>query len=589
MTKNYCRTTRVVSLLVAASVCWGRTASSAQATASQPHRDCAGLEPYQRETYHVDVRQWREMAISTAKAMDSRVPVIKDRPLPPFDVSRLDRMIAATPSEFEDPGSYELLSRLVDDVDKARSTLNFTLATRPCFGTLPIPTVNARVARVGTEARPYIVVNRSLFSFVHEMTKLALLTVEFARAAPPAAMTISFGPDAYERQLSRYPEIRDRMADLVSEYLGGPRAQSLILGVEYDTLLLGADEGAELFAVAHEYAHLILNHLATSKLAELRLLTDPSHPTTAGPQSHVHTWLQETDADVTAMKLTEEALDLRHAREGATPLNVLTEFSRRAPLLFLRYSDIVQEALDIKLNGQLPSRNDELTTKQIDALKRARRSRGDEIAVPGVGGDAHPPAPVRVAILRDSVKGWEGLSGVQQNVNEHAFERLAERLDEGIQRLWRESRPLLLESTQTSTTGPWPDPVTIVLTGPAEPNTLTLVVGLHVEQPGTTRPGVTVMFVNQGKQCAVPGASTVRFTSRDGFTVARPAGRLSQEKDADLCTEGVAAILRHSEAAMLATASSMTIEFAGRQISLSPAQLEDFRLGLGNGGARAKR
>ena len=277
MSGNQRRAAILVSLFAAAILCSGRIASSAQATRAQARRECAGLEPYQKETYRVDVRQWREMAVGAAKTMDSRKPVIPGRPSPSFDASELDRMIAATPSEFEDPGSYRLLSRQVGDVDKARAALKLPLSTRPCFGTLPIPTVNARVARLGSEARPYIVVNRSLFGFVHEMTKLALLTVEFSRAKPPAVMNMSFGPDAYERQLSRFPEIRERMADLVSEYLGGPRARPLLLGPEYDPLLVAADDGAELFAIAHEYAHLIHNHLATSPVADLWLVTDPSH------------------------------------------------------------------------------------------------------------------------------------------------------------------------------------------------------------------------------------------------------------------------------------------------------------------------
>ena len=291
---------------------------------------------------------------------------------------------------------------------------------------------------------------------------------------------------------------------------------------------------------------------------------------------------------MTALKLTEQALDSRHKSEPRSPLSILTEFSRRAPLLFLRYADIVQEALDIKLNGQLPGRNDDLTRRQIDALTRARNARGEEIAVPGAS-ELHPPAPVRIAILRDNIKGWGGLASVQPNVDENAFARLPEALDEGIQRLWRESRPLLLVSPTASTTSTPPADVQISLTGPDDPVTLTLVVRARTGPPPAYRPDVALIFVNQAEQCGVPEVSTVRLTTKDGMAVSRPAPRVSQDKSAGLCTEGVGALLRLSEAAMLATASSMTIEFAGREFSLSAAQLEDFRRGLGRPGGGATR
>jgi hypothetical protein len=569
----------VVAVVVgAAIVSSSRNAWTGEVKTAGKRRECSGLEEYQRATYRIDHQQWRARALQAVSMLDGRPSLVAGGRTQATPAKEFDDMIASTPSEFEDPGTFHLLSSLARDIDKARAKLAIPRVGTPCLGTLPIQTVNARAARVAGDARPYIVVNRSLFPFMHEMTKLALLTVEFSRAEPPAAATMSFGSDAYERQLSRYPEIRERMVDLVSEFLGGPQAPALVLGREYDPLLGAADQGAELFVVAHEYAHLIHNHLENGKLVGLQFLADTSG-TTAGPPAYVHSWLQEIEADTTALKLTEKALDLRHSEAPRTGISISTEFSRRAPQLFLRYTDIVREALDIKLNRLRPAPQPEFVSRQVDALKAAQKSKGDSVVVPGVDLDTHPPGGVRVALLRENVKGWEGLQSVIRDVDENAFLRLADALDQGIQRLWRESRLLLLDSPGDSHAIA-NTPVMIPLTGGSDVDTVVLALEVPGPSPSTHRLDANAIFVSQGKECSVPSVSVVRFIAQDGITIVRPAARLNQTQERDTCTEGVAVILRESEARLLGRSTTMTIEFTGHQTTLSAAQLEDFRRGI---------
>jgi hypothetical protein len=555
-----------VVLMLYASVALG---AAQQIDASDRH-ECAGLEPYQKELYsEEELKRKREAIRELAEILNKRSSPIplEARQADADDI--LKKLDNQNTPRFEDPASYYILMSRVAGIEAARVNLRLPLERRPCIGTLPVETVNAAALRIPNDPTPYIVVNRLLFDFVHEMTKLALITLEPSRA-DGAPLTMSWGPEAYKRQLERHPDLPGRLARLVLYYLGGPMTPAMFLPPEYDILLGAADKGAELFAIAHEYAHLIHGDIDADRTMNLHLLS--AHPMSGTPlQTYTHDWLNEIDADVTGIRLTEQALDIEHTQQPRTGWTVSTEFSRRSPLLFLRYADIAREAIAIRRNGKLPESNDSLAKQQIDALTDAMLSRGKEVIVPGSGNDNHPPAPVRMALLKKNIRGWDGAASTAANVDENAFVGLADALDAGILRLWDDSRSLLL---------PTPAAPAMVLATPGDLVHLELRVAKAPKSSDPTPRGVTLVFGSLAKDCRLPVLSRIRFLAEGDFNIDRPGARLFQEKDVDGCVEAVAAILPLDVAVALTGARSLSIEFDGRQIALSNQQLEEFRLAV---------
>ncbi len=90
--------------------------------------------------------------------------------------SVLTQLREAMPTRYEDPNSIFLLRSAANEVfnEIAQQDRSFEL---PHLGTLPLGTLNARALPIPGSDTKLVVVNSSLFTFAHEIGKIALATI----------------------------------------------------------------------------------------------------------------------------------------------------------------------------------------------------------------------------------------------------------------------------------------------------------------------------------------------------------------------------------------------------------------------------
>jgi hypothetical protein len=222
-------------------------------------------------------------------------------------------------------------------VEAAVSLARYRLSDEVFVGEFPTRSFNAQATRVGPGF--LVLINSGLFSFVHTATKIFSLSVEFA----------DFGPDGRHIPSTRTgrsdfseDEKQEAMTELILAYLlYGDARKATRFAFQHPRKMNAAGamcDACVLFAVAHEYGHVIGGHLgsARSKTAQ----------TPVGPLDVLEkSYKQEFEADglgarlvvLSAGRLENNKLvfgvDAQHWIDIDTTLS--------GPLLFLRLDRLV--------------------------------------------------------------------------------------------------------------------------------------------------------------------------------------------------------------------------------------------------------
>jgi hypothetical protein len=279
------------------------------------------------------------------------------------------------PTRFEDPVTYHHLATAVDAIERALERLGLNLGSHPLVGTLPLPCVEPVTADVHPAADGHLVLFESQFV---PFGLLLATTVGDQLGAPGAPR---------------------RFSDLLQAYAvsGRPGAIGVLPGDPGPGTATALGSAMLLFAVAHEYAHVVLGHLHRARRrSDLLPRATPSM-----------TWSRtdELDADMVGIRLAAEVA----AHEGIAFGTVL----QGADLLF--------SALDIM--------------DRTIALLRF----GDETA--GRTG-FHPPGQERRNSLRQIVFR---ITDAQARHTVAAATTAAEQQQEELEKLWIHARPVLAQ------------------------------------------------------------------------------------------------------------------------------------------------
>jgi hypothetical protein len=180
--------------------------------------------------------------------------------------AEIEKAIASTPTKFEDPMTYMLMSGLSRDIEAIIRKLKVPLSGRPAVGTLPTGSVNAITFQVPMSTQRLVVFEAQLFTFALLISK-AVAQILPVESTPDGGTKISADPKHVDALLKANPDAARRFADVVLNYIlvGQPAAAEPYMP-EAKHLIIGnlMRDSMEMFVLGHEYGHILNDHWSTA-------------------------------------------------------------------------------------------------------------------------------------------------------------------------------------------------------------------------------------------------------------------------------------------------------------------------------------
>lgn len=306
----------------------------------------------------------------------------------------LQKQCSRFSTRHELPGMYDLLSGLQAEIDEALKRLNIRSA-KVKIGSLPVTGVNARVATPPGSDYSVILFNARFIQFAHEMTKVV------ARSIPvhyeDESIVIDAETTATEKLLRNNPAIERDFIATVLHFID-VEDRPPIPPTEFALPLLSAyDDGVELFAMAHEYAHVLCQHSGGST----SLMLENERGGIAGaPDGRrlLAKWAHEIEADLFATAILEDIWKHRRLSPDSHPFNIAL---LEAPDFYFQLRSIIEEARSIRVGSTTPPpSHDEVAV--VKELMLPSPSHPCDLELPGHVSKLtrHPHPEVRRALLR---------------------------------------------------------------------------------------------------------------------------------------------------------------------------------------------
>lgn len=303
---------------------------------------------------------------------------------------------------YSDPRFDMLRDRLEDRVIAAIRALNLKLPNRPVVGTLPVPYLNAKVIRVRNAKRSLIILNNEVFRLPYDTGKAVVEAIDFHGGGQGAtyATTEKKEISAY---LDRNPAVVGNLEFAVLRYLhqltspppDGPPSFNTDLGIFKSELYYRLVDAVEIFVLAHEFAHVLLEH---SPERHLSLLMRGSKASTLNVDEIVYSWRQEFEADAYGFLILEAVLRQDSLRRNWKE-DPFYPFLLSAPAFFFLSMQLVENGKAILETGHpMPA----ISEEDVELVKKALDEHFDEKKAPQrtnekrlAGTKSHPPFVVR--------------------------------------------------------------------------------------------------------------------------------------------------------------------------------------------------
>lgn len=261
---------------------------------------------------------------------------------------------AATPFE---SAEFVWLRRYIERrVHSGLKHLDLTLAADPVIGTLQEKLLNAKTISVPNSGRPLIVVNDELFKLPYDACRAAVESLNFTDTDGRLAAQLDQG--SVTAYLSQHPEIENSFEFSVLRYLhrvsytlpdGTPTADSMV-GALKMRLYSGLTDATELFAISHEFAHLVLKH-DSGQSGELDLLG--AYGKSMSVKESLRSWRQEFAADAFGFAILDATLQSEGDREyGSYLKNPFYPFLVSAPRFYFTLMYLVENADSVIDTGE---------------------------------------------------------------------------------------------------------------------------------------------------------------------------------------------------------------------------------------------
>jgi tetratricopeptide (TPR) repeat protein len=335
---------------------------------------------------------------------------------------------------------YAMITEYIRQIDEARKRLKLPLPIVPKYGTLPIPDINA-VTFPSTETTDSIIAfNNQLFSFDYQLTKVVLPTIHVSEDVRTHMVKVDFSQSAADKAIQEKPDTKVNFVMALLEFLLITPPSTRPLDKAYDPLVITFTEGMELFAVGHEYAHVILKH--SSPTTPLGLAAGNEYVASDNASSPVllRSWKQEFDADELSLRLLIETL--RPKGEGDDAEDVRWLYKLYGARFFFKCMDMVDRAKYIKDHGRpqpelTPQEKDYMRAVAMGTASNDQKAKFAAIAVDG----SHPPAWLRLERLNSAMEKY--LAGMPIRDDARAFSQIGVGLLTNVDILWNAVAPRL--------------------------------------------------------------------------------------------------------------------------------------------------
>lgn len=230
------------------------------------------------------------------------------------------RMRAGSTSKYEDSFTLNSLSGMADELERAgRERLGWQMPERPLLGTLPTGRVNALTLLVPGTGEHVVLFESEFGSFAH-LAAMAVADVLPVRRTPDGGAAISLDPEEVARGITQQPEKARRFGELVRAYLetGIPTMapQSFLDPVQtiWAAMLC---HSVELFALGHEYGHILLGHLG-----ERRPAAWLGGPSLSEAEELAYSNQEEVEADAKGISLSTAAVQIGEKGKISNPVGL---------------------------------------------------------------------------------------------------------------------------------------------------------------------------------------------------------------------------------------------------------------------------
>ncbi|NEU08002.1 hypothetical protein GZH53_06725 [Flavihumibacter sp. R14] len=287
---------------------------------------------------------------SVIRALDGRqnsIPSLEGLMSPEGKKHLSDEMSRKLPTCYEDPYVYSLISYFMSEVEKARIRLRLPLKIIPKYGSLPTSEINAYTYPPDTAAGnvdmrgSVIGFNRQLFMFAYQMTKITLPTIGVVSSNKSNFIEIDASLKAAKRAILLSPSLKRNFTNALLEFTQHADPSTQPIDPKFDAPLITFAMAIELFAVCHEYGHLIKDHqIQDKRKLRLGLKSDGGdYESVVGLRS----WHQELEADSMGLVLMIEVLRNQLASESFGKVEESRFiYKLYAPLFFFACADIIE-------------------------------------------------------------------------------------------------------------------------------------------------------------------------------------------------------------------------------------------------------
>jgi hypothetical protein len=363
-----------------------------------------------------DLLSSRDGTISTESADAMLARLMRNAELP------VDRTV----SKYEDARTLQLLHKLADDVDRAGRVLGFPMPRRPLLGTLPTGRVNVMTMLVPS-TREHLLLFESEFTGFAYLAAKAVADVLPYRRSPDGGASFDLEPGRVGERLAQQPQSARRFGELVRAYLetGRPyQAPQYTQEPVRNTWAMMLCDSVELFALGHEYGHILKNHLGQQRPAAWL-----GGPGMAEPEELAWSRQQEFEADSQGLSLSMAAMQ---SRGFDLPIGFLgADF-------YFTMTHVMERAVSMLRHGHdnVPADADEVPSRP-SLLKRVIRRDGPRKPPADTGAHASSVLrrlAVRYLLTRHHTAQVETAIGLGMN------------MEQVVEMLWRDLRPRLLDA-----------------------------------------------------------------------------------------------------------------------------------------------
>ena len=247
------------------------------------------------------------------------------------------------PTRYEDALILITLDSLAKRIAAAAKASTRGLPYAPKYGSIPTKIIQPRVLQVPDSKEFLIVFDHDIFTFTSLMANAVIQLADVEKA--PAGYKVSLSKQTVDDKLAHSHEAEKRFFDVLWGYVvkkDVASARPYLLEEPYHMLGLALADGANLFIVGHEYAHVILGHISeASSFSPGRLGFGPGAITVSEAD---HAKEREMEADEYGVFLTSKALQ---DSDGE-----LIAMGRWGPTFMLTCMDILDQAQHMHQTGK---------------------------------------------------------------------------------------------------------------------------------------------------------------------------------------------------------------------------------------------